>query len=63
MYFMHYLCVLIILSNMDLYKYAAPHPPIFFGKLDPPLSAFFVVLCLYCILNFDVILINFITYI
>ena len=56
-YFTHYLCVVIILLNIGLYKFAVSTYS--FGKLDFRLSVFSMVLCLFCILNFDVILIRF----
>ena len=54
--FMHYFCVVIILFNTGLYKSAISTYS--FEKLSFSFFVFSVVLCLFCILNFDIILIR-----
>ena len=53
---MHYLCVVIILFNTGLYKSAIFTYSL--EKLDFSPSVFSIVLCLFRVLNFDVILIR-----
>ena len=56
LYFTHYLCMVITLFNASLNKSAISKCS--FGKLGFPLCLISVVLYLFCMLNFDVILIR-----